>query len=167
LIFCKKNNHSFSQFDWAVYCLKNDKDSRQAVIHLNDSSHQFVGVKDFTCTMYYQFFIRNNKLNMTAYMRSQDLILGFPFDIPWECTVMQCMLIKLKNIYPELEMGELTHITGSLHIYENNFELVSTMLDTVFDSPDEEIPKIKELPILRNDLYNYNGNDEFLVWLSK
>jgi len=165
LIFVKQNIHKLTQFEWAKKCLLEDKDSRQAILHLNDSTHQYEGVKDFVCTVIYQFFIRNNKLNMTAYMRSQDLILGFPFDIAWELLLMQCMRIELLKKYSDLTLGELTHITGSIHIYENNFDLVDKMLRTDFNRPEEEVPPVVETPILREDLYNYNGNDSFLNWL--
>ena len=52
------------QFGWAVDSLLKDKNSRQAIMFFNQPKFQFEGNKDFVCTMYANFFIRNNKLNM-------------------------------------------------------------------------------------------------------
>jgi thymidylate synthase len=61
--------------------LNEDKDSRRAVMNIFDFEkdtdiHSF----DTPCTMFFHFMIRNEKLDMTIYIRSQDLIKGFPND---------------------------------------------------------------------------------------
>jgi thymidylate synthase len=129
LIFKQKNKFGLNQWQWAVGSLLKDKDSRQAVLHFNKDIHQFETNKDFVCTMYGIFSIRNNKLDFTLHMRSNDVILGLPTDIAFFCALQIQMLKHLKDTYPELELGVYNHMSNSMHLYERNNDLVNEMLD--------------------------------------
>jgi len=129
LLFTMKNEHGFSQYTWAYYSLAKDKDSRQAIMHFNLPQHQFVTNKDFVCTMYGIFQIRNNRLNLSISMRSNDIIWGLPTDIAFFATLQSQMLNHLRSIYPDLEMGTYTHKVDSFHIYEHHFNISSNMIN--------------------------------------
>lgn len=174
LIFIKRDaKNNMTQWEWAKNCLKNDKDSRQAVLHYNRPEHQFNENKDFVCTMLNQFFIRNNKLYLTTYIRSNDAIFGISFDLPFFMLLMQCMLLELKTDYPDLELGEYNHFIGSCHIYEKHFDLVEQMIKHKF--AEYKLPKLQKSIILDEELfkmkkninYNYLGDDKFLIWLNE
>lgn len=139
----------FSQWRWALYSLIQDKDSRQAVMHFNRPCHQYLGVKDFPCTLEMIFHIRDNKLNATTVMRSNDVIKGTTFDIPFFMLVQQMMLNALKKTYSDLEMGTYTHLAHSMHLYESDFELVGKMLEKDFVA--DEMPKIENALHLLDD----------------
>ena len=70
---------------------KRDPDSRQAIIQIPIMRAR--GTKDTPCTSSIQFFIRDNKLFTTVYMRSTDIVLGFPIDI-FQFTMWQCEMAK-------------------------------------------------------------------------
>lgn len=169
----------FTQWRWALYSLIQDKDSRQAVMHFNRPCHQYLGVKDFPCTLEMIFHIRNNKLNATTVMRSNDVIKGTTFDIPFFMLVQQMMLNALKKVYPDLEMGTYTHLAHSMHLYESDFELVGKMLEKEFI--ECEAPRITHAAeLLENtnivegitkgtkygESTQFSENNEFLHWLS-
>lgn len=139
----------FTQWRWALYSLIQDKDSRQAVMHFNRPCHQYLGVKDFPCTLEMIFHIRDNKLNATTVMRSNDVIKGTTFDIPFFMLVQQMMLNALKKTYSDLEMGTYTHLAHSMHLYESDFELVGKMLEKDFVA--DEMPKIENALHLLDD----------------
>jgi thymidylate synthase len=141
LLFTLKNEHGFSQYEWAHQSLVKDKDTRQAVLHFNLPKHQSFENKDFVCTMYGIFQIRENKLNFTIHMRSNDVILGLPTDIAFFAVLQMQMLNHLKITYPELELGTYTHIANSLHVYERHFELVENMLKLPFKA--DYIPRVR------------------------
>jgi len=105
-----------------------DKDSRQAFMRFNNISHQFEGVKDLPCTFIGIFHIRDNKLNFTIEMRSNDIVKGLIHDEPSFTLFQWLMLLKLKPTYPELKLGTYTHIANSLHLYETDFELTEKRL---------------------------------------
>ena len=152
LLFNSQNEHGFTQYRWALESLAQDKDSRQAVLHFNLPIHQRQGNKDFVCTMYGIFQIRNNRLNFTVSMRSNDVILGLPTDIAFFAILQSQMLNHLRHHagYPELELGTYTHIANSSHIYERHFEIAKKMITRKFEPL--EIPKVDL------DLINITGN---------
>ena len=79
------------QLNWALNSLIQDKNSRQAIAFLNQPKFQFPSNKDFVCTMYLNFFIRDNKLNMKVQMRSNDIFYGLTFDAQFFSFVHQNM----------------------------------------------------------------------------
>lgn len=143
LIFAEKNCHGHSQFEWAVNSLKQDKDSRQAIMHFNNSGHQYDGVKDFPCTLSMTFHIRDNKLYATTVMRSNDIRKGLQYDLPFFTLVQHLMLLALKPTYPELELGSYFHLSQSLHIYESDFEYAKSIINA--NLTENSIPVPHEL----------------------
>jgi thymidylate synthase len=150
LIFTEKNKHNINQYSWALNSLIQDKDSRQAILHFNKPNHQFHNNKDFVCTLTGLFQIRNNRLNFTIDMRSNDLVLGTPTDIAFFCLLQVQMHHHLKKYYPELEIGTYTHIVHSLHIYERHFTLIEDMLTYPFEP--------MRFPSMREFLIDPNGS---------
>lgn len=116
------------QLEWVVDSLKADKNSRQAIAFLNQPKFQFEGNKDFVCTMYLNFFIRNNTLHMKVQMRSNDIFYGLTFDAPFFAFVHQHVFIWLRDTYPELELGVYYHCADNTHFYERHFELAEKIL---------------------------------------
>ena len=180
LIFKMKDtpNSEFSQFGWALYSLEIDKDTRQAIMHFNRPMHQYKGVKDFPCTLEMVFHIRNNKLNATTVMRSNDVIKGTTFDIPFFMLLQQIMHNCLLKVYPDLEMGTYTHIAHSMHLYESDFDLVKKMLEKEFVA--DEMPRITDGVDLLDNSKNievitrgaryqsdvvFKENNDFIHWL--
>lgn len=113
------------QLQWALDSLKADKNTRQSIAFLNQPKFQFEGNKDFVCTMYLNFFIRDNKLNMKVQMRSNDIFYGLTFDAPFFGFVHQHMRLWLLETYPNLELGTYHHCADNIHFYERHFELAA------------------------------------------
>ena len=111
-------------WEWAVDSLKADKDTRQAILRFSLPEHQYWGNKDQTCTLSGNFLIRENKLNLSIVMRSNDVWLGLTYDLPWFVSLMDLMLDELKATYPDLTKGAYTHTVHSLHVYERDFEKI-------------------------------------------
>lgn len=149
LLFTKKNRYGQSQYEWAYNSLIKDIDSRQAIIHFNLPEHQHPSNKDFVCTMYGIFHIRDNKLNFAIYMRSNDAILGTPTDIAFFTVLQQQMLNHLLPHYPNLTLGKYTHTMDSYHIYERHFDLVKDMISLDFDPIS--------FPLLNSNLITSDG----------
>ena len=111
--YCIKNKFGFDQWAFVKAELLENPNSRRAVIHIKEPSN--IDSKDVNCTVSLQFFIRDNKLYMTVYMRSNDIWMGFPYDV-FQFTCMQILMSMQLGI----ELGTYTHIAGSLHLYERN-----------------------------------------------
>lgn len=117
------------QLQWVIDSLKADKNTRQAIAFLNQPKYQFEGNKDFVCTMYMNFFIRDNKLNMKVQMRSNDIFYGLTFDAPFFSFVYQHVLMELQKDYVDLDFGTYHHCADNIHFYERHFELADKILD--------------------------------------
>lgn len=115
------------QLYWALQSLRMDKNSRQAIAFLNQPKFQFISNKDFVCTMYLNFWIRDNKLHMKVQMRSNDIFYGLTFDAPFFAVVHQHMLLWLKENYSDLELGTYHHCVDNIHFYERHFELAENI----------------------------------------
>jgi len=121
LALTEKHNGK-SQYEWCIDRLRNDPDSRQAVINYNQPKHKYSFVKDFVCTVSQQFIIRDGKLDCIVYMRSNDLIFGLSYDMPWFCYLHRMIADEL-----ELPVGKYEHIAASLHVYKPYFNMVKRM----------------------------------------
>ena len=115
--YCIVNKYGFNQLNYVIKLLQENPNTRQAVIHIKEPNNK--PSKDVNCTVCLQFFIRDNKLYLTTYMRSNDLWMGFPYDV-FQFTNFQILVA----MYLGIEIGTYTHIAGSLHLYERNVRKV-------------------------------------------
>lgn len=113
------NKFGFNQWEHVAKLLQKDPLSRQAIIHIKEPSN--APTKDLPCTICIQYLIRDNKLHSTVYMRSNDIWLGFPYDV-FNFTSLQVLMAMELGV----PVGEYTHIAGSLHLYERNVKNVQS-----------------------------------------
>lgn len=114
--WCIHYKYGFDQWDFIKDELRTNPASRRAVIHIKEPSD--MESKDVNCTCTLQFFIRDKKLYMTTYMRSNDVWMGFPYDV-FQFTALQVLLSMELGI----ELGTYTHIAGSLHLYKRDLKV--------------------------------------------
>lgn len=146
------------QLLWCLNSLKSDKNTRQAIAFLNQPKFQFEGNKDFVCTMYLNFFIRDNKLNMKVQMRSNDIFYGLTFDAPFFAFVHQHMFLWLKETYPSLRLGTYTHFADNIHFYEHHFELADKIKTNGIESSQYSMQ-------ILNPFFEYNQDGEAVLTL--
>ena len=115
---CEFSGETFNQLQMVEKMLLEHPESRQAVIHIKQARKLVeYPTKDVNCTVCLQFFIREGKLYMTTYMRSNDLWMGYPNDV-FQFTAIQIYLAMRL----EVKLGTYTHIAGSLHLYERDYQ---------------------------------------------
>lgn len=119
-----KYKHGFNQLEKIIELLKKDKYSRRAVININVPNENVIETKDEMCTIALQFLVRDDKLNLSVIMRSNDLYFGFPFDVSAFCEWQKYVADQLG-----LDYGTYTHHAISLHIYERDFDKFNKILD--------------------------------------
>lgn len=61
------------QLKWAYDSLRNDSNTRQAISFVNQPKYQTEGNKDFVCTMYLNFWIREDRLYMKVQTHSTNI----------------------------------------------------------------------------------------------
>lgn len=107
-----------SQIDYVVNELKRDPESRRALLTMYDGKDNKLYTNDTPCTLNAHFQIRDNQLDMTIMMRSNDLIMGF-------CNDQYCFS-KLQELIANklgIKIGEYFHFASNLHIYPEHFNM--------------------------------------------
>jgi thymidylate synthase len=116
------------QFENIIQNLKEDIHSRQAFIQIfqsNIDNNKLGGDSRIPCSTDYQFLIRNNRLYCIYHMRSSDYFGHFPIDIYLSTRLMEYLIDRLKEFYPELKIGSLIFFAGSFHAYNWDLKKVS------------------------------------------
>ena len=126
--------YGFNQLEQIIELLKKDKNSRRAVLNISDPTLNRITTKDMQCTMSIQFLVRNNELQETVYMRSNDIYFGFPYDYVFFVSLGEYVGKKLN-----LKLGLYTHHATSLHMYERDFNKFDIDLDEKINLNIEKI----------------------------
>jgi thymidylate synthase len=100
-----------------VRLLKDNPDTRRAVIQLFNAEDIATRFVEIPCTCNFHFMIRHNKLEMITHMRSNDAFRGLPHDV-FAFTMIQEIVARSLG----LEIGQYKHFVGSLHLYKRDFE---------------------------------------------
>lgn len=124
-----------SNFERVARTLEDDPDSRRAVMMILSNEHLCSTTKDYPCTAYLNFQIRNNHLNLYVRMRSQDAIWGMGNDVACFSFTHELMYARLCRKFPDLQMGHYSHMADSFHIYERHFKMV----ESIANNPTAEL----------------------------
>lgn len=117
------------QFQWCFEELIRDMSSRRAVIILAHRGQVRLNNPDHICTYAISFRIRNNALGMSVRMRSWDAIFGMTNDVFAFALVHQMMYTKLRDVYPDLVIGDYNHVADSIHVYERHFDMLKKLIE--------------------------------------
>lgn len=119
-----------NQLEEVIDVLRKDRTSRRAVLNISDPAIDRLHTKDMQCTVALQFFIRNNRLHTTVYMRSNDVYYGLPYDYIFFVSITQYIAKRLN-----VELGEYVHHAASLHLYDSTKLKTATELCTIDPEP--------------------------------
>ena len=117
--------------------LELDMDSRKALLYIGAGR---VRPEDKTCSVTMQFLIRDDMLQTIVNMRSWDMYLGLPYDLP-----MFAMLCQAVRSHFRLQQGIITVNVGSAHIYSENFKLHPWTIENCEWVPDHGAYRIFQL----------------------
>lgn len=121
--WCIWSEENGNQYEYVLSSLRDNPNSRQGqMIYTRPSMHVDAtkdGMKDFMCTAYNQFYIRDGKLISHYVMRSNDCWAGYKGDRHW-AKVVQSRLANDLGIEP----GDLIWTASSLHVYDRQYYLV-------------------------------------------
>jgi thymidylate synthase len=106
---------TIDQLAYVRQVLVEDPGTRRAVVQLYDPETDTQGHKDVPCTLGHRFFLRDGLLHMHTTMRSQDLWLGFCYDI-FAATILQELLAGWLGA----GLGSYELSIDSLHLYRHD-----------------------------------------------
>ena len=109
--------YGFNQLEQIIELLKKDKETRRAVLNISDPAIDRINTKDMQCTIAIQFLIRNDSLEETVYMRSNDVYFGLPYDYFFFVSIGQYIAKELG-----ISLSKYTHTSTSMHMYLRDIE---------------------------------------------
>lgn len=116
-----------SQLAAAYRVLSDDRCSRRATVGVWDTHFDTARLSrwdaNVPCTLALQFVARDDRLYLTAVMRSNDAMLGLTYDAEAFCLLQQVMARWLG-----LGLGAYTHFDVSLHLYKEDVDLAQRIL---------------------------------------
>jgi len=107
------------QIKLLIDLLKKEPSSRHGVVITWDPSQDGLSLfkkANVPCLFTFTVNIIGGKLHMHNIVRSNDMILGFPFDVAGFCFLQYVLAQKLG-----VEVGTYSHSISNAHIYENHY----------------------------------------------
>jgi len=106
-----------SQFERIIDQISERTETKQAYLSISENTDYKLRLEKFKsppCTIGLHFIVREERLCLTAYMRSNDAYFGLPHDL--FCFTMLQELVALRI---GLKLGTYTHTVTSMHIYDH------------------------------------------------
>lgn len=156
------NKSEVDQFSFICNSFKRDIFTRQAIINIGDPPKDCFDkdgnikiTKDFPCTrlLHFQKQPKTNKLNLTVYMRSNDLVWGASAVNVFNFTFMLEYFAQILG----LEIGEYFHIANNFHYYEK-FENVVQSISNIKNVTDSQFKYSKSF----HNLLEFDGEINLL-----
>lgn len=134
-------NNTLDQLKLLIHEIKNNPTSRRLMLTTyNPSDADKCALPP--CELGCQFDVDNGYLNCKFNMRSNDLFLGFPYDI-----ANHALLTYLIAAECNLKPGKLVYDAGNAHIYKNHLDQVKELLTRDCDIPSPKLVIKKKKPI--------------------
>ena len=120
--------------------IKKNPDSRRHIVQ----SWNVGDIKNMAlppCHMFFQFYVADDRLSCSLYVRSNDLFLGAPFNIG-----QYALLTHMIAQQCDLDVGDLIYTIGDAHIYKNHLDQVDEQLSprAVSSSSASNTPKTRQ-----------------------
>ncbi|MGV8162695.1 MAG: thymidylate synthase [Candidatus Nanoarchaeia archaeon] len=119
-------NDKFDQINnFIIPLLTADSSSRRALIVIYDPIEDSkISNKNSPGIIYINFRIKNNKLNLSCHIRSNDLFFGWPANIFQIYVLQKFVAEKLK-----VEIGSISTISNSAHVFKEDLDEINRILE--------------------------------------
>ena len=130
-----QDGKTINQIDYVVNTLKNNPNSRRILFHgwnveylpdegVSPQENARNGKMALPpCHLLYQFYVANGRLSTQVYIRSNDLMLGNPYNLAGAAFLTHMLAQQC-----DLGVGEVIITMGDAHIYLNHLDQVKLQL---------------------------------------
>ena len=112
-----------NQMDAVINRLRHDPGSRRAFAAILEPSDNFVESREYPCAIGVQMFARADNLHVISYMRAQQALTVFSYDVFLFTALQQFAAAELG-----VGSGRYVHTMGTSHYYAEEEELVDAVL---------------------------------------
>lgn len=138
-----RSHFGFDQLECAYQALKNNSETRQVVIQIYDSEADFPIDRgqprdtDIPCNICSLLKVRKGKLEWSQIMRSNDVLLGLPYNF-----VQFTSLQEILAGWLDIDVGTYNHYSDSLHLYNRDIKKVGIgQTEDLYNKDSLSIPK--------------------------
>ena len=107
------------QLSRVIQELKTNKETRRAIVVHYDINELDRYKHDTPCNDVLNFYIKDDKLHLTVFARSIDLVYGFCNDQYTFAKLMEMVAFQL-----DIPVGEMTWMITNLHIYPRHYDML-------------------------------------------
>jgi len=107
------------QLSRVIQELKTNKETRRAIVVHYDINELDRYKHDTPCNDVLNFYIKDDKLHLTVFARSIDLVYGFCNDQYTFAKLMEMVAFQL-----DIPVGEMTWMISNLHIYPRHYDML-------------------------------------------
>lgn len=124
--FRLRHEFGLDQVERAYHALANAPETRQVILQIWKPEIDLPAIngqpvsKDIPCNVMSLLKLREGRLHWTQIMRSNDIMLGFPYDVI-QFTMLQEVMAGWLGSKP----GDYIHLTDSLHVYKKDLSAFS------------------------------------------
>lgn len=171
------SNKGIDQIQYCLDLLKSDPYNRRNLMTTLNIAQVKMGVLWPCHSLIIQWYVEsddnnNHKLSMSCYNRSQDFLLGYPFNLTMSGLLIHlfCNIINNDETYtgPKFVPGRLIMNLGDVHIYENHSsEVIRQILREPYNFPQlnfkRKITNFEDISFEDIELVDYNCYPNFPV----
>lgn len=146
-----RSHYGFDQLEKAYQALQNVPESRQVVIQIYDTKVDFPiddgqpRDEDIPCNICSMLKVRQGKLEWSQIMRSNDVLLGMPYNF-----VQFTSLQEILAGWLDLDVGSYNHYSDSLHLYYQDILKIGIGKESGLENRDSlSLCKIESEKILK------------------
>ena len=154
------------QLSYIIQALQRDINTRQAIIEIGDpvkddfdEHNQLKETKDYPCTRSLQFMMVDGKLNLTIYIRSNDILWGFSAVNVTNFCILQEYVANILGV----PVGKYYHIANNFHLYEEHLDRIKEFANLDPEDYNRELvwwypqqfKSLENFDTLINNLYSY------------
>jgi thymidylate synthase len=107
------------QLSRVIQELKTNKETRRAIVVHYDINELDRYKHDTPCNDVLNFYIKDDKLHLTVFARSIDLVFGFCNDQYTFAKLMEMVAFQL-----DIPVGEMHWMVTNLHIYPRHYDML-------------------------------------------
>lgn len=132
-----RSHFGFDQLKKAYIALQGCPESRQVVIQIFDAQKDFPVEdgkprnEDIPCNVCSLLKIRDNRLEWTQILRSNDVFLGLPYNFVQFMSIQEILAGWLN-----IEVGTYNHYSDSLHLYANDTKKMGILSEKEIENQD-------------------------------
>lgn len=155
-----------NQYNWAKHVLMANRDSRRAIININQNYHKS-DTKDFPCTVGIQFYIKNNALYCETTSRSTDVITGLPYDMGFFSFIHELLWKDLcQSGMNGLGLGTTVMKTTFTQIYNKTLQKAHEVIEShLLSDSDKRMPLIESAQDTLSDIINGQQQTPVIKWV--